>query len=1070
MTSPVKKYKFTVQNKFMKKIITLSLLYSFGAAVSAQSPFTPGNLVVYRVGDGAAALSAVSAAGFLEERTTGGTIVQTIPMPVTGTNQLSNAGSATTEGFITRSQNGSFLSVPGYNAPPGTAAIAGTTAATTNRVINVVDNTGNIISRLVSSTAFSAGNIRSAVADGASAPAANYWAVGSNTGVVYYGTGTPATVSTTSTNIRTTAIYNSQLYYSTGSGTTGIYTVGTGMPTTAGNTSTNVIATGTGASPYAFAINAAGTVCYIADDRASGGGILKYTFSAGVWSFAYAVTSTPVRGLAVDFSQSPAVLYATTTAASANNLISVTDNGAGSTTTTIATAGTNTAYRGVAFAPASGSSPVLSAAPGAFNNILTNAGTASATQTYQLNASNLSPAAGNIAVSITSNLEISTDGISFGAGPLNVPYTGGALSSYPLYFRVKSTAAQGVLAESITHSGGGATNAVVNVTGGVVQNYYNTKANNGLTNLSTWSTTTDGTGPSPADFVTPYQYFNIINQTNANYTGVWDVSNAGVTTKVIVGNGTNPLTFTVLPGADSVTSATRVDVLNNATLNIQNNKRPFLNNIATGSTIKFTQTGLTTADTIKVPALSYYNLVLKDGIKVLSGNTTTVRGDLTLDHAINFNGPQASPFATINLFGDFNLINGSTFEPLPSGDLGRITLSMNNNSGGPQNINGPGVDVLLYRLKRDTVTTDNDIILAPGTNITVGNSSATPGGLQLNQGAATTTTLTMTNSTLKFVGNAFSTTTSLGQLNTTNSNVVIEKATVSANAGTLRFTSNSTLNSFTVNFGAAFTRDSILVADNVKVNGTLNLTKGKIVMASTKALTMDAAATFTGGSAVSFVDGKVTRNTAAASAFVFPVGKAAAYRPATVTPADASASVYSAEYFAAPYSTLTFLAPLTGISNTEYWDISRTSGASATVSLSLNGTAVPGATASDEVGVAHFESGNWVTVSGTGITPGDATTGTAVSTSLSTFSPFTFGIKPGGITYTFNGNGNWSNSANWSGGLIPPANLVSPNKIIIDPTPGGQCIVDVVQQISAGAQFVINPNAKILLPANLIIQ
>lgn len=720
--------------------------------------------------------------------------------------------------------------------------------------------------------------------------------------------------------------------------------------------------------------------------------------------------------------------------------------------------------------PTGGGGPSLNAS-GSITNLTTTTGAVSASQFFNLSGANLTGAPGNITITPSSgNIELSlSSNTGFSNSPLLVPYSGATLGATPVYVRLGNATPQGAFSGSVTCSGGGSSNSpVVNVTGGVFQNYYNTKANSGLTNPATWSTTTDGTGPSPADFVTPYQYFNIINQTNANYTGVWDVSNAGITTKVIVGNGTNPLTFTVLPGADSLTSATRVDVLNNATLDIQNNKRPFINNIATGSTIKFTQTGLTTADTIKVPALSYYNLVLKDGIKVLSGNTTTVRGDFTADHVVNFNGPTASPFATLNAFGDVNFTNGSTFEPLPSGDFGRITLAMNNNSGGPQNINAPGVDMLWFRIRRDTTTADNDIIVSPGTNLILGNASG--GGLLLSQGAATSTTLSMTNSTLKLIGGAASTTTSLGQLNTTNCNISIEKSTGTTNAGTLRFTANSTLNNFTANFDAAFTRDSILVADNVKVNGTLALTKGKIVMASGKALTMDAAATFTGGSAASFVDGKVTRNTAAASAFVFPVGKAAAYRPATVTPADASASVYTAEYFTGPYSTLTFLAPLTGISNTEYWDISRTSGANATVSLSLNGTAVAGATASDEVGVAHFETGNWVSVSGTGITPGDATTGTAVSTFLSTFSPFTFGIKPGGTTYTFNGNGNWSNSANWAGGLIPPTNLVSPNKIIIDPTPGGQCIVDVIQQISTGAQFVISPNAKILLPANLIIQ
>jgi hypothetical protein len=87
---------------------------------------------------------------------------------------------------------------------------------------------------------------------------------------------------------------------------------------------------------------------------------------------------------------------------------------------------------------------------------------------------------------------------------------------------------------------------------------------------------------------------------------------------------------------------------------------------------------------------------------------------------------------------------------------------------------------------------------------------------------------------------------------------------------------------------------------------------------------------------------------------------------------------------------------------------------------------------------------------------------------LTSFSSFYF---HGGTTYTFNGNGNWSDAANWSGGNIPPLTLTAPNIIIINPVPGGECIVNVVNQhVSPGAQFIINPNAKIRLLNNLNIQ
>ena len=192
---------------------------------------------------------------------------------------------------------------------------------------------------------------------GAAAHNNDYWATGGSTGVAYFGTGTAATVSSTVTNCRAVAVQNGQLYFSTGSGTTrGVYKVGTGMPVASGTTSTNVISMGSAASPFGFAFNAAGTICYVADDlTTAAGGIYKFTFNGTNWVQAYilgtGVANIGARGLCVDFSGSNPVIYATTAEATANRLIKITDAGASSTATTLATAATNTIFRGLAFAP-----------------------------------------------------------------------------------------------------------------------------------------------------------------------------------------------------------------------------------------------------------------------------------------------------------------------------------------------------------------------------------------------------------------------------------------------------------------------------------------------------------------------------------------------------------------------------------------------------------------------------------------------------------------------------------------------------------------------------------------------
>ena len=45
------------------------------------APLTPGDLVVYQVGDGSYVLSNAAAVVYLDEYTTSGTLVQQIPMP-----------------------------------------------------------------------------------------------------------------------------------------------------------------------------------------------------------------------------------------------------------------------------------------------------------------------------------------------------------------------------------------------------------------------------------------------------------------------------------------------------------------------------------------------------------------------------------------------------------------------------------------------------------------------------------------------------------------------------------------------------------------------------------------------------------------------------------------------------------------------------------------------------------------------------------------------------------------------------------------------------------------------------
>jgi hypothetical protein len=138
--------------------------------------------------------------------------------------------------------------------------------------------------------------------------------------------------------------------------------VGTGLPIGSGETTTLLPGFPTSNMPtshssYDFWFKDANTV-YVADDgtAANTGGIQKWTFDSGAmtWSLAYTLlntgtATTAVRGLTGQIDGADTVLYATTTQTSANRLIKIIDAGALSTSVDLATAPTNTAFRGVEF-------------------------------------------------------------------------------------------------------------------------------------------------------------------------------------------------------------------------------------------------------------------------------------------------------------------------------------------------------------------------------------------------------------------------------------------------------------------------------------------------------------------------------------------------------------------------------------------------------------------------------------------------------------------------------------------------------------------------------------------------
>jgi hypothetical protein len=303
-----------------------------------------------------------------------------MPTAATGNNApFTMAGSATAEGGLSRSANGAFVTLGGYAAAPGVAAINGTPnvstdATSVNRIVARVAADGTIDTSTRLLDAFSTSSIRGV----ASVDGTAFWASGNSgsgsTGGVHYvllgSTGATTRISGTVNNLRHAHIFGSQLYVgsASGTGTHGVLAVGSGTPTTTGQVAAQVAPFPNTLSPNSFAVldlnpvvNGVDTI-YLAFDQAGVAGtanVQKWTYDGNAWTqatFAPTLTGTAVPnglGLATWLEGSAVHIIMTTNEGSTSRLIEIVDNGTATTpaATVLATAPTNTAFRGVARSP-----------------------------------------------------------------------------------------------------------------------------------------------------------------------------------------------------------------------------------------------------------------------------------------------------------------------------------------------------------------------------------------------------------------------------------------------------------------------------------------------------------------------------------------------------------------------------------------------------------------------------------------------------------------------------------------------------------------------------------------------
>lgn len=361
----------------LKKQLTSLVLAAFSSVGTLfAAPFGSGNLVVYRVGNGTTGLVNSGSPIFLDEYSPAGNLIQSIPLPTSGANALIASGTATSEGLISRSGDGQYLAVTGYNrALGGSGSLVNTNSTTVNRAIALVGADGTVSSTTKLSDWASGNNPRSAVTLNGS----QLWVAGASGGVRYV----PTLTNTTSTqinlpasltNVRSIAIFGGQLFVSndsdTANNTTSLGHFSTALPTTSSNyTALPGFPPVASLSLFSFLmLDMDGSpgldTIYIADDSARA--VTKYAFVGGSWISKGTVgtDADDYRGITGAVSGNTVTIYATRSGGSASSgggqLVSFQDpsgfNGAlpGNTTVTVlAPASLNRAFRGVALTPQS---------------------------------------------------------------------------------------------------------------------------------------------------------------------------------------------------------------------------------------------------------------------------------------------------------------------------------------------------------------------------------------------------------------------------------------------------------------------------------------------------------------------------------------------------------------------------------------------------------------------------------------------------------------------------------------------------------------------------------------------
>jgi hypothetical protein len=423
---------------------------------------------------------------------------------------------------------------------------------------------------------------------------------------------------------------------------------------------------------------------------------------------------------------------------------------------------------------------------------------------------------------------------------------------------------------------------------------------------------------------------------------------------------------------------------------------------------------------------SYYNLIVSGGgTNALPSASLNILGDLTIN-------------ASISTTGNTIAMNGSVPQNMNAiAPLVLNNLSINNNSGWVslnQNLNV--ISTITFTAGKlsigaNTLTLSGNVVNTALNGLTGGLAS----NLVLNGSVSLAISFDMSsvgvsNALNNLTINSAGQTISLNSDLEVNGNLLFSAGILAINANTLNLKNNLTntaagglrgssssnlivsggLASPSLSFdqttpGATNLLNNLTIFSDgqiaslstpILIGGSLNLNDGLIQTTAANSLTLTSTAVFTGGSNLSFVSGPLTRNTNTVSDYIYPVGKPGQYGQITISPSSTAAGAYIAEYFPVTAPAGILAIALTGLSTDEYWNISRTIGPDAYVTLSYldDNTWTPGSPdALDLIVVAELNTGIWTPQAGD-VIPGNTGSGiTPIKSKLQTsFSSYTFGF------------------------------------------------------------------------------